>query len=584
MRIGDRNFKRVWLMDFEFFQPPGERPTPLCYVARELVSGRTDKVWIENAGGGQASPMAPIGPDELLVAYLASAEMSCLLAMGIDLPLNVLDLYTEFKNTVNGDKSVTRHGLFDALRYFGGDVGGRFDKETMRDLAKRGGPYSEAEKGDLLSYCEKDVDALETIFHKILPSVDTERALLRGRYMRAVSKIEFAGIPIDTCGLRILNENWTGIKGRLVETIGQKYGVFVDGKFNIALFSKLIEKKGVEWPLTPTSRPKTDRDTFREMARRYPEFGDLKELLTLLGQLKLVKLRIGTDGRNRYMTGVFRSKTGRNQPSNSQCIYGPARWIRHLIKPTEGKGLAYIDYEQQEFGIAAALSDDEAMKSAYLTGDAYMAFAIQAGAVPEGATKKTHPLERTQYKATALGVQYGMGAKSLSKRLGCPEADALDFLRRHRRTYRTFWAWIEDLQNRAYMGGFIRSVFGWRMRVDRTTSDRTLLNFPMQANGAEMLRLSAIFSTERGVRVAGMIHDALLIESPLAELASDIETVRNAMKEASKIVLGGFEIRTDAKKVEFPERYRSEGGGEMWNRIWEIVGELGAETPEGILV
>ena len=78
-------------MDFEFFQPPGERPAPLCYVARELVSGRTDKVWIENAGGGQASPMAPIGPDELLVAYLASAEMSCLLVLGLDLPLNVLD-------------------------------------------------------------------------------------------------------------------------------------------------------------------------------------------------------------------------------------------------------------------------------------------------------------------------------------------------------------------------------------------------------------------------------------------------------------------------------------------------------------
>ena len=34
---------------------------------------------------------------------------------------------------------------------------------------------------------------------------------------------------------------------------------------------------------------------------------------------------------------------------------------------------------------------DCGIRSAYLTGDAYMAFAIQAGAVPEGSTKKTHP-------------------------------------------------------------------------------------------------------------------------------------------------------------------------------------------------
>ena len=32
-------FREVWLADFEFSAPPGERPLPVCLVAREFRSG-----------------------------------------------------------------------------------------------------------------------------------------------------------------------------------------------------------------------------------------------------------------------------------------------------------------------------------------------------------------------------------------------------------------------------------------------------------------------------------------------------------------------------------------------------------------
>jgi hypothetical protein len=41
-------------------------------------------------------------------------------------------------------------------------------------------------------------------------------------------------------------------------------------------------------------------------------------------------------------------------------------------------GLAYIDYQQQEFGIAAALSGDQLMLAAYLSSGPYLTFAKQA--------------------------------------------------------------------------------------------------------------------------------------------------------------------------------------------------------------
>jgi hypothetical protein len=47
-----------------------------------------------------------------------------------------------------------------------------------------------------------------------------------------------------------------------------------------------------------------------------------------------------------------------------------------------------------------------------------------------------------------------------------------------------------------------------------------VMNFPMQANGAEMLRLACCLAIERGLAVCAPVHDAILIEAPLAEMTS----------------------------------------------------------------
>lgn len=88
---------------------------------------------------------------------------------------------------------------------------------------------------------------------------------------------------------------------------------------------------------------------------------------------------MGADGRNRTLLSPFRSTTGRNQPSISKFIFGSARFIRGLIKPPDGFGLAYVDWKSQEIGIAAALSGDGKMIDSYMSGDPYLAFAVQAG-------------------------------------------------------------------------------------------------------------------------------------------------------------------------------------------------------------
>jgi DNA polymerase I-like protein with 3'-5' exonuclease and polymerase domains len=96
--------------------------------------------------------------------------------------------------------------------------------------------------------------------------------------------------------------------------------------------------------------------------------------------------------------------------------------------------------------------------------------------------------------------------------------------------------------------GWIQTVFGWRIHVGEISNTRSLANFPMQANGAEMLRLACCLATERGIKVCAPVHDAILIEALLPELDEAVEKVQLAMSQASAIVLSGFRLRSEDKK------------------------------------
>ena len=105
------------------------------------------------------------------------------------------------------------------------------------------------------------------------------------------------------------------------------------------------------------------------------------------------------------------------------------------------------------------------------------------------------------------------------------------------------------------------------------------MNFPMQAHGSEMLRLACCLATERGLVVCAPVHDAILIEAPTAEIDRQVAELRACMAEASRIVLGGFEVRTDAEIVRWPDRYADPRGKVMWATVTRLLGET--EAGEG---
>jgi hypothetical protein len=485
-----------------------------------------------------------------------------------------LDLYAEFRNKANGLSPPSGFGLLGALISHGLDAMAVADKKTMQELAIRGGPWSEAEREALLTYCESDVLALAKLLPAMEPGLDFLRAVAcRGRYMRAVAQMEWSGVPIDVSTLSRLRIGWASIQDRLITEVDSRFGVFDGRTFKAERWAAWLLKRGLPWPRLESGELALDDDTFREMARSYPDVATMRELRTSLAKLRLSDLAVGADGRNRCLLSPFRAKTSRNQPSNSRFIFGPSTWLRGLIKPGPGRAVAYVDWSQQEFGIAAFLSRDEAMIKAYQSGDPYLAFGKQSGRIPPDGTKRTHAAERELFKACVLGVQYGMKAESLARRIGKSTAYGRELLQLHRQTYPNFWRWSDGAESHAMLRNWLRTVFGWTIRVGPETNPRSLRNFPCQANGAEMLRLACCFATEGGVNVVAPVHDALMVEGPADAIDGVVDQTQEAMAEASAIVLNGFRLRSDARIIQWPHRYMDERGREFWHRVMALLPE-----------
>lgn len=564
----------IYLVDFEFHPAcshEGNPPIPVCMVVRKWPSGYTKRYWQDELRAMVTAPF-PTGDKALCVAYYASAEMDCFHMLRWKPPVNVLDLFAEFRCLTNGLRLAHGSGLIGALIHYGFSSIGGEQKDAMRDLILSGGPWSSEEQSEILDYCETDVVALSNLLSAMQGQIDWPRALLRGRYMRAVSCIQMNGVPLDAEVLGKLQAHWISIQDQLIADIDNNYGIYDGRTFKAGRWEEYLVAHDIPWPRLESGRLDMCDTTFREMARAYVEVAPIRELRSALSEMRLASLQVGDDGRNRCLLSPFRARTGRNQPSNSKFIFGPSVWLRGLIRPQPGWGLAYVDWSQQEFGIAAALSGDPAMKEAYRSGDPYLAFAIQAGAVPKTATKQTHEAERAQFKACVLAVQYGMGEASLAARINQPVARARQLLALHRQTYRQFWKWSDSAVDEAVLGGRLWAGFGWQIHTRDELNDRSLRNFPMQANGAEMLRIACILLTEAGIRVCAPVHDALLIEAPLAELDDAIATTKSLMQKASWIVLDDFELRSDVQEVHYPDRYMDQRGAVMWNTVMNLIG------------
>jgi DNA polymerase-1 len=586
--------ERIVFIDSEFDakkgkgEPPGP---PVCICAIEIdQQGREIKHRL--AAPYPARPPWDRGDPYLAVGFALSAEAGSFLHVPWPFPLPAIDLYAEYMVLHNsemsrsGDSKQPGPTLIEACRRYGVAGMDKAHKEDMRALAYSKTDHTPEEIALLQDYClDDDCRMVMRLFGAMRPHIDLLRAPIRGAFMMEIERIRWAGIPIDVPIYRLAEQRAPAVVAKMREELNRKLGadVYYQDVFKRRTMFQVMRRNGIPIPVDPkTGKESCATKLIKNVIGTYPLLRDYYEDKRMIDALKNLKLEIGADGRNRFWLNPFGTKTGRNNPSTNRSLFGLPHTMRSFMRPGPGMALAQVDYGSQEVGIAAALSGDPVLKADYLSGDPYRQFAAAALGV-------LNPTEQQRqiYKATVLGQIYGLGVASLARNLGISKAQAERIIDQMIVRYPVLNAWLKRVTAKAAHIIPIVCTLGWSLTATgRPGEERTFLNFPMQANGAELMRLVIIRAGMSGLRLIGCAHDSFLIEDTIDRIEGSVAKLQEIMRMVTRDLLGGFELRADCKPdrdiVRYSDRFvdkrELEDGMRHWNRLMALITE---ETGNG---
>jgi hypothetical protein len=418
------------------------------------------------------------------------------------------------------------------------------------------------------------------------PEIDLLRAPIRGAFMMDIEHMRWRGMPIDTDKYYPAVQHAPVIASKMRKELNRKLGaeVYYADVFKRGTMFAVMRRNGIPIPIDPkTGKESCATRLVKSMIETYPLLKDYYEDKRMIDAVKNLKLEIGDDGRNRFWLNPFGTKTGRNNPSTNRCILGLPHTMRSFIKPGPGMAIAQVDVAGEEVGIAAALSGDPTAIADYLSGDPYRQFAKAALGI-ENPTKQ----QRQVYKATVLGRMYGLGVVSLARNLGISHSQAQRIVDQMAERYPVLNAWLERVCLKAAHYIPIVCTLGWSLTASgKPGEERSFLNFPMQANGGELMRLVIVRASAAGLNLIGCAHDGFFIEDTIDRIEQSVAILQEIMRQASRDLFGGFELRADCNPakdiVRYPDRFVDDREREdkmvHWNWLMSLIAD--AEEEDG---
>jgi DNA polymerase-1 len=102
-------------------------------------------------------------------------------------------------------------------------------------------------------------------------------------------------------------------------------------------------------------------------------------------------------------------------------------------------------------------------------------------------------------------------------------------------------------------------------------------NFPIQSTGSEILHVACILAERRGIPIVAPVHDALMAETELDRADEMSVALDRVMRDASSIILRGYELRTDVQIVRPGARFHDDRGVEMWATVERLLKQTGSK-------
>lgn len=350
-----------------------------------------------------------------------------------------------------------------------------------------------------------------------------------------LAEMEETGFCVDTDGLLKYSEMLRQTENALAEQIYFRAG----HEFNInspkQLGNVLFEELGLPAGRKTKTGYSTDAETLDGL-RNYEIVEDI------LAYRQIAKLR-GTYGEglaamadengrihtsfNQTVTATGRLSSTEPNLQNIPVRTELGRELRRFFIPTScDRVLVDADYSQIELRLLAAISDDEAMKEAFLSGkDIHASTASEVFGVPmENVTKEL----RSRAKAVNFGIVYGIGEYSLSKDIGTSRKTAAEYIANYLSTYKGVDEYLKNTVSMAKERGYVTTLFGRRRyipeinasnRQTKAFGERVAMNSPIQGTAADIIKLAminvhkALAEENIDAKLILQVHDELIVEA-----------------------------------------------------------------------
>jgi DNA polymerase I-like protein with 3'-5' exonuclease and polymerase domains len=551
---------------------------PVVFCAVDTTTGERYAFWGRDPN---LAPFIDAHRGDLFIAHNLIAEAKYLLRLGITPPACWFDSMLAWRYVSNAEV-VKSYNLLDTLIQLGEPYGYAAEKEDLQDRIGRleFDPGDPAERRLIRDYCFEDCYAAARIHHRLAGRVPGAWMRYAAEFSLALARMEMRGIAIDMPRYRRLLERRGEVVERVTSDVNTIFPVFVNGQLSRPRFLAWCAANKVAWPVTVSPRTGQkyhpfDKKAFKRMKHRHPFIEKVHEADKTVKQLNNRKgLIVDPSNGRHYFTNIpFGAKSGRN--TFKGFLLSAPKWMRYLIVSTDGYVLVSVDVVAEEILIAAYLSGDANMTSGYDSGDPHWAFAVRAGMVPPGATKEGHEDVRAKAKSANFGVGYGQSPRGLSESKGIPLPEAATLIRKHQQAHPDYWAWRKRYVTGAFRRGVCWTAGGWPRKVSRKDNPLSVMNFPVQGSGGDLLHLMVIYLTRQGVRLLATNHDSFLMECRPDQLDDLKAAVDFAFRQAVNQLFPGAPMRI-GKEV-FNGRYEDKGGERVWQIVDPVLTGMGEE-------
>lgn len=271
------------------------------------------------------------------------------------------------------------------------------------------------------------------------------------------------------------------------------------------------------------------------------------------------------------------TRKGRNTRQNIPRLEGDKFELRKAFIAGPGETLTVSDYEQLEMRVLAALAKEQDMLDIFKRdwdihmGNASLVFGLPYDDIKkakklESAIKKgtANPSEMTEYlhkclnarqaaKAIGFGLNYGMKARALSKRIGCSIQEAQVRMDQYMERYPAVAHFFNDAVSIARQTGFAYTLLGRKRamndilsmgQMNRFRAERQASNLPIQGSAADIVRAAMIRVDEAklderyGYVMFHQVHDELALRGPKDAIQEVSCIVKDCMENALGVDLG----------------------------------------------